>query len=64
MAESVKRVVSGLGKQEATTAEDGTTTTAASKSGEQYMVSFKSVLLPLFETLTHLDLPQGDDLIG
>jgi hypothetical protein len=52
ISESVKRLVTGAGKQETT--EEG----AASKSsGEQYLVSFNNALLPFFETITHLDLP-------
>lgn len=59
ISESVKRLVTGAGKQE--TAEEG----AASKSsGEQYLVSFNNALLPFFETITHLDLPQSDELIS
>jgi hypothetical protein len=37
---------------------------AATKSNENYQVSFKTVLVPFFKAITHLDISKTDELIA
>lgn len=58
IAESVKKLVTVAGRQES---EEGV---AATKSNENYQVSFKTVLVPFFKAITHLDVSKTDELIA
>lgn len=58
IAESIKKLVTVAGRQES---EEGV---AATKSNENYQVSFKRVLIPFLKAITHLDLSKTDELIA
>jgi hypothetical protein len=53
ISESIKKITSGAGK----------TIKEEEKTDSSYQVSFRSVILPLFEAITDLNLPQQDELL-
>jgi hypothetical protein len=57
ISESVKKIVAGAGK--AITEEGG----EKQQNAVNYMISFNNVILPMFEAITELNLPQQDELI-
>lgn len=57
ISESVKKIVTGAGK--AITEEGG----EKQQNAVNYMISFNNVILPMFEAITELNLPQQDELI-
>jgi len=59
ISESVQRVISAAGKQEASEEE-----TTPAKSSESYQIGFRSVIVPFFLAINHLELTNGDDLIA
>ncbi len=59
ISESITRLVTGAGKQDAS--EEGV---PATKATEQYLISFRNVILPFFNAVTSLDTSNSDDLIA
>jgi len=57
ISESLKKIVTGAGK--AITEEGG----EKQQNAVNYMISFNNVILPMFEAITELNLPQQDELI-
>ena len=59
IAESIKKLVTVAGRPES---EEGAA--PAKTNNENYQVSFKTVLVPFFKAITHLDLGKTDELIA